>query len=121
MLVVMKPQATPEEIQAVCEHIQVLGFRPHPMPGAQRTAVGITGNSGAVDQGGLEELSGVAEVIRVTKPYKLVSRDVKQEDTIIHFPGTDATIGGRDLAVVPGPCSIESGEQAVALAEPIAA
>ena len=77
MLVVMKPQATPEEIQAVCEQIQALGFRAHPMPGAQRTAVGITGNSGAVDQGGLEELSGVAEVIRVTKPYKLVSRDVK--------------------------------------------
>ena len=87
MLVVMKPQATPEEIQAVCDQIQVLGFRAHPMPGAQRTAIGITGNSGAVDQGGLEELSGVAEVIRVTKPYKLVSRDVKQEDTIIQFPG----------------------------------
>src|SRR6202041_1290608 len=96
MLVVMKPQATPEEIQAVCEQIQVLGFRPHPMPGAQRTAIG---NSGAVDQGDLEELSGVAEVIRVTKPYKLVSRDVKEEDTVISFPGTDATIGGPGLAV----------------------
>ena len=87
MLVVMKPQATAEEIQAVCEQIQVLGFRAHPMPGAQRTAIGITGNSGAVDQGDLEELSGVAEVIRVSKPYKLVSRDVKQEDTVITFPG----------------------------------
>src|SRR5277367_4545463 len=83
MLVVMKPQATPEEIQAVCEQIQLLGFRAHPMPGAQRTAIGITGNSGAVDQGDLEELSGVAEVIRVSKPYKLVSRDVKQDDTVI--------------------------------------
>src|SRR5580698_7376951 len=112
MLVVMKPQATPEEIQAVCEQIQVLGFRPHPIPGAQRTAIGITGNSGAVDQGDLEELSGVAEVIRVTKPYKLVSRDVKEEDTVISFPGTDATIGG--------PCSIESREQAFAVAEQIA-
>jgi 3-deoxy-7-phosphoheptulonate synthase len=90
------------------------------MPGAQRTAIGITGNSGAVDQGDLEELSGVAEVIRVTKPYKLVSRDVKQEDTIIHFPGTHATIGGRDLAVIAGPCSIESREQAFAVAEQIA-
>ena len=120
MLVVMKPQATPEEIQAVCEHIQVLGFRPHPMPGAQRTAIGITGNQGAVDQGGLEELSGVAEVIRVTKPYKLVSRDVKQEDTVITFPGTNASIGGRNLAVIAGPCSIESREQAFAVAEQIA-
>jgi len=120
MLVVMKPQATPEEIQAVCEQIQSLGFRAHPMPGAQRTAVGITGNSGAVDQGGLEELSGVAEVIRVTKPYKLVSRDVKDEDTVITFPGTNISIGGRDLAVIAGPCSIESREQAFAVAEKVA-
>jgi 3-deoxy-7-phosphoheptulonate synthase len=120
MLVVMKPQATQEEIHAVCDQIQLLGFRAHPMPGAQRTAIGITGNSSAVDQGDLEELSGVAEVIRVTKPYKLVSRDVKQEDTIIHFPGTNATIGGRDLAVIAGPCSIESREQAFAVAEQIA-
>ena len=90
------------------------------MPGAQRTAIGITGNSGAVDQGDLEELSGVAEVIRVSKPYKLVSRDVKQEDTVIRFPGTNATIGGRDLAVIAGPCSIESREQAFAVAEQIA-
>ena len=85
MLVVMKPQATAEEIQAVCEQIKVLGFRAHPMPGAQRTAIGITGNNSAVDQENLEELSGVAEVIRVSKPYKLVSRDVKQEDTCLLY------------------------------------
>ncbi len=120
MLVVMKPQATPEEIQAVCDHIQQLGFRPHPLPGAQRTAIGITGNQGQIDQGNIEELSGVAEVIRVSKPYKLVSRDVKEEDTIIRFPGTDATIGGRNLAMIAGPCSIESREQAFAVAEQIA-
>jgi 3-deoxy-7-phosphoheptulonate synthase len=120
MLVVMKPQATPEEIQAVCDRIKALGFRAHPMPGAERTAVGITGNSGAVEQGGLGDLPGVAEVIRVTKPYKLVSRDVKQEDTIITFPGTNASIGGRHLAVIAGPCSIESREQAFAAAEQVA-
>ena len=97
-----------------------MGFRAHPMPGAQRTAIGITGNSGAVDQGDLEELSGVAEVIRVSKPYKLVSRDVKQEDTVIRFPGTNAAIGGRELAVIGGPCSIESREQAFAVAEQVA-
>ena len=96
MLVVMKAQATPEEIQAVCDHIEQLGFRAHPLPGAQRTAIGITGNQGEVDRGNLEELSGVAEVIRVSKPYKLASRDVKEEDTVIRFPGTDATIGGRE-------------------------
>ncbi|HMD18764.1 MAG TPA: 3-deoxy-7-phosphoheptulonate synthase [Alloacidobacterium sp.] len=120
MLVVMKAQATPEEIQAVCEHIEHLGFRPHPLPGAQRTAIGITGNQGEIDRGNIEELSGVAEVIRVSKPYKLVSRDVKEEDTVIRFPGTNATIGGRDLAMIAGPCSIETREQAFAVAEQVA-
>jgi 3-deoxy-7-phosphoheptulonate synthase len=121
MLVVMKAQATPEEIQAVCEHIEQLGFRAHPLPGAQRTAIGITGNQGEVDRGNLEELSGVAEVIRVSKAYKLASRDVKEEDTIIRFAGTNATIGGLDLAVIAGPCSIESRDQAFAIAEQVAA
>jgi 3-deoxy-7-phosphoheptulonate synthase len=121
MLVVMKAQATPEEIQAVCDYIEQLGFRAHPLPGAQRTAIGITGNKGEVERGNIEALSGVAEVIRVTKPYKLASRDVKEEDTIIRFPGTDATIGGRNLAMIAGPCAIESREQAFAIAEKVAA
>jgi 3-deoxy-7-phosphoheptulonate synthase len=121
MLVVMKAQASPEEIQAVCNHIEQLGFRAHPLPGAQRTAIGITGNQGEVDRGNLEELSGVAEVIRVSKAYKLASRDVKEEDTIIRFSGTDAAIGGRSLAIVAGPCSIESREQAFSIAEQVAA
>jgi 3-deoxy-7-phosphoheptulonate synthase len=117
----MKAQATPEQIQAVCEYIEQLGFRAHPLPGAQRTAIGITGNQGEVERGSIEDLSGVAEVIRVTKAYKLASRDVKEEDTIIQFAGTDATIGGRDLAIVAGPCSIESRDQAFEIAEQVAA
>jgi 3-deoxy-7-phosphoheptulonate synthase len=121
MLVVMKAQATPEQIQAVCESIEQLGFRAHPLPGAQRTAIGITGNKGEVDRGNLESLSGVAEVIRVSKAYKLASRDVKEEDTVVRFPGTDASIGGRNLAIVAGPCSIESHDQAFAIAEQVAA
>jgi 3-deoxy-7-phosphoheptulonate synthase len=121
MLVVMKAQATPEEIKAVCEHIEGLGYRAHPLPGAQRTAIGITGNQGEVDRGNIEELAGVAEVIRVSKPYKLVSRDVKDEDTVIRFAGTDATIGGAKLAMIAGPCSIESREQAFTIAEQVAA
>jgi 3-deoxy-7-phosphoheptulonate synthase len=121
MLVVMKAQATPEQIQAVCDYIETLGFRAHPLPGAQRTAIGITGNKGEVERGNLEELSGVAEVIRVSKAYKLASRDVKEEDTVIRFPGTDATIGGRDLAIVAGPCSIENRDQAFEIAELVAA
>src|SRR5579859_6387628 len=119
MLVVMKAQATLEQIQAVCDHIEELGFRAHPMPGAQRTAIGITGNRGEVDRGNLEELSGVAEVIKVTKAYKLASRDLKEDDTTVRFPGTDAAIGGHNLAIVAGPCSIESREQAFAIAEQV--
>jgi 3-deoxy-7-phosphoheptulonate synthase len=121
MLVVMKAQATPEQIQAVCAAIEGLGYRAHPMPGAERTAIGITGNKGEVDRGNLESLPGVSEVIRVTKAYKLASRDVKEEDTVVRFAGTDAAIGGKSLAVVAGPCSIESREQAFAIAEQVAA
>ncbi|MGD0859875.1 MAG: 3-deoxy-7-phosphoheptulonate synthase [Terracidiphilus sp.] len=121
MLVVMKAQATPEQIQAVCESIEQLGLRAHPLPGAQRTAIGITGNKGELDRGNLESLSGVAEVIRVSKAYKLASREVKEEDTVVRFAGTDAAIGGRNLAIVAGPCSIESRDQAFAIAGQVAA
>jgi 3-deoxy-7-phosphoheptulonate synthase len=121
MLIVMKKQASTEEVRAVCDYIESLGFRAHPMPGALRTAIGVTGNQGAISQDTLEELSGVAEVIRVTKPYKLVSRDVKEEDTVIHFPGTNASIGGKNLAIMAGPCAIETREQAFTVAEQVAA
>src|SRR4030088_2329449 len=117
MLVVMQAHATDEQVRAVCEKIEKLGYRPHAMPGAQRTAIGITGNKGEVEQGTLEEMPGVQEVIKVSKPYKLVSRDLKQENTVIRFAGTEATIGGPGLAIVAGPCAIESREQAFAGAE----
>jgi 3-deoxy-7-phosphoheptulonate synthase len=117
----MKAQATEEEIREVCATIEQLGFRAHPLPGAQRTAIGITGNQGEVERGNLEALSGVAEVIRVSKAYKLASREVKEDDTIIRFAGTDAAIGGGSLAIIAGPCSIESREQAFAIAEQVAA
>jgi len=121
MLIVMKKQASAQEVRAVCEYIESLGFRAHPMPGALRTAIGVTGNQGAIGQDTLEEMSGVSEVIRVTKPYKLVSRDVKEEDTVIHFPGTNASIGGKNLAIMAGPCAIETREQAFTVAEQVAA
>jgi len=121
MLVVMKAQATPEQIQTVCAAIEGMGYRAHPMPGAERTAIGITGNKGEVERGNIESLPGVSDVIRVTKAYKLASRDVKEEDTVVRFAGTDAAIGGKNLAVVAGPCSIESREQAFAIAEQVAA
>src|ERR1700684_1138424 len=117
MLVVMQAHATEEQVRAVCQKIESLGYRAHSIPGAERTAIGITGNQGEVQAGTLEELAGVQEVIRVTKPYKLVSRDIKEENTVIRFAGTDATIGGPALAVIAGPCAIESREQAFAVAE----
>src|SRR5580704_16104304 len=120
MLVVMQAQATEEQVRAVCQKIEALGYRPHSMPGAQRTAIGITGNKGEVEAGSLEEMPGVQEVIRVSKPYKLVSRDTKPDNTVIRFPGSSVTIGGRDLAIMAGPCGIESREQAFAVAERVA-
>src|SRR5579863_3230955 len=115
MLVVMQAHASEEQVRAVCQKIEALGYRPHPIPGAERTAIGITGNQGEVEPGTLEEMSGVQEVIRVTKPYKLVSRDIKEDNTIIRFAGSKATIGGRELAVVAGPCAIENRAQAFAV------
>src|SRR5712672_3620171 len=117
MLVVMKAHATDQQVRAVCQKIEKLGYRAHAMPGAQRTAIGITGNKGEVEQGTLEEMPGVQEVIKVSKPYKLVSRDLKEDNTVIRFAGTEATIGGTGLAIVAGPCAIESREQAFAVAE----
>ena len=120
MLVVMQAQATEEQVRAVCQKIEALGYRAHSMPGAQRTAIGITGNKGEVESGTLEEMPGVQEVIRVSKPYKLVSRDTKPDNTVIKFPNSRATIGGPDLAIVAGPCGIESRDQAFQIAERVA-
>src|SRR3984885_10721485 len=117
MLVVMQAHATEAQVRAVCQKIEALGYRAHSIPGAKRTAIGITGNQGEVEPGTLEEMSGVQEVIRVTKPYKLVSRDIKEENTVVRFAGSDATIGGPTLAIIAGPCAIESREQAFAIAE----
>jgi len=117
MLVVMQSHATDEQVRDVCKKIESLGYRAHPMPGEQRTAIGITGNAGVVEPGTLDEMPGVQELIRVSKPYKLVSRDVKPDNTVITFPGSDATIGGPTLAIMAGPCGIESREQAFAVAE----
>ena len=109
VLIVMRAQASDQEVARVCERIQRLGFRPHVIPGAQRTAIGITGNAGPVDPAEFEDLPGVAEAIRVSKPYKLVSRDVKPDDTVVNVSGTP--VGGSELVLIAGPCSVESREQ----------
>jgi 3-deoxy-7-phosphoheptulonate synthase len=122
MLVVMQSHASEEQIRAVCERIESLGLKAHPIPGSLRTAIGITGNKGEVDLGVLESLPGVVECIPVSKPYKLVSRDVKQEDSVLRIPvpGGNVIVGGTKVALVAGPCAVESEEQALAVAERIA-
>jgi 3-deoxy-7-phosphoheptulonate synthase len=117
MLIVMKTDATARDIERVVEIVNELGFRAHPMPGATRTAIGITGNQGAVDVARFESLPGVAEAIRVSKPYKLISLDLRPEKTIVRVG--DATIGGDELAIIAGPCAIESHAQAFAIAEAV--
>src|SRR5216117_963609 len=117
MLIVMKPNAAALEIEAVVSVIQQIGLRPHPMPGATRTAIGITGNQGAIDGRRFENLPGVAEVIRVTKPYKLITLDLRPEKTVVRVG--NATIGGSELAIIAGPCAIESHDQAFAVAEAV--
>jgi 3-deoxy-7-phosphoheptulonate synthase len=117
MLIVMKTDATDGQIEAVMRVIEELGFKGHPMPGATRTAIGITGNQGAVDPSHFENLAGVAEAIRVSKPYKLITLDLRPEKTIVRVG--DATIGGDELAIIAGPCAIESRAQAFAIAEAV--
>ncbi len=120
MLIVMKSAATEEQVRAVCDKVEKFGLRAHPMPGATRTAIGITGNKSDIETGTFDEMPGVQEVIHVSKAYKLVSREVKDEKTVVRFPIGNASIGGSEVAVIAGPCAIESREQAFAAAERVA-
>ncbi|HKB08611.1 MAG TPA: 3-deoxy-7-phosphoheptulonate synthase [Candidatus Polarisedimenticolia bacterium] len=115
MLIVMESGASEEQIQAVTDRIIALGLRPHPIPGAERTAIGITGNHGPLDPAEFEILPGVQQAIRVTKPYKLVSREVKAADSVIPVGG--CAVGGHRLTIIAGPCAVESEAQTLAIAE----
>jgi 3-deoxy-7-phosphoheptulonate synthase len=117
MLIVMKSDATEGQVKAVLRVIEELGYRGHPMPGASRTAIGITGNQGAVDPSHFENLPGVSEAVRVSKPYKLVTLDLRSDKTVVQVG--DATIGGEQLAIIAGPCAIESRDQAFVVAEAV--
>ena len=110
----MESTATEEQIRAVTERIRSLGLRPHPIPGAERTAIGITGNHGPIDPAEFEPLPGVQQAIRVTKPYKLVSREVKTPDTVVMVGG--CPVGGRRLTIIAGPCAVESEAQTLTIA-----
>ena len=120
MLIVMDHGATDEHVERVVDTIKELGYEARPMPGAQRTAVGLVGNDGRVDASRLAALPGVKEVIHVTQPYKQVSLEWKAEPTVVQLPG-GLCIGGDDVVVMAGPCSVESEEQIIETAHVVRA
>jgi 3-deoxy-7-phosphoheptulonate synthase len=117
MLIVMNANAAPAEIDNVVRVAESLGCRAHVIPGASRTAVGLTGNGEPIDTGRFANLPGVTEAIRVTTPFKLTALDVRPERTVVDLGG--AKIGGASLAIIAGPCAVENREQAFAVAEAV--
>jgi 3-deoxy-7-phosphoheptulonate synthase len=115
MLVVMNSHATPEQIEEVLAAVRRMNLNPHPMPGATRTAIGITGNISAVDPRSLEVLPGVLELIRVTKPYKLASREMHEADTYVRT--AQSVIGPGTFTMIAGPCSVENEDMILRTAE----
>ena len=118
MLVIMRHDATEEEIRGVVTVIEEMGYQARPMPGRQRTTVGVVGNDGRVDGDRLAALAGVYECLHVTPPYKQASREWKQEPTVVRLPG-GLTIGGEEVVVMAGPCSVESEAQIIASAHAV--
>jgi len=110
MLVVMDHRASPEDVDAVVRTIEEMGYEPEPIPGRQRTAIGVVGNEGYVDEDPFVALDGVREVIHVSRPYKQVSREWRPEETVVELPN-GATVGGEGVTVMAGPCSVESEDQ----------
>lgn len=119
MLVVMRQNASEKDVTAVVAAIEARGLKAHPIPGAQRTAIGITGNKGAVEAAAFESLPGVLEVIPVSHSYKLVSREVKSESSVVKIGPVE--IGGPRFVVVAGPCAVESLEQTLTIAKAVKA
>jgi 3-deoxy-7-phosphoheptulonate synthase len=119
MLIVLHPDTTPAAQAAVEDRVRELGFMPHAIEGAGRTAIGITGNKGPVDPGPFREMEGVADCIPVTASYKLVSREMKHDDTVVDVSGVP--IGGPELVVMAGPCAVESENQILTAARGVAA
>jgi len=117
MLVVMESGASPDQIEAVVRHIERLGLKASPIPGAHRTAIAVTGRQGSKDPFVVENFPGVKEVIQVTQAYKLVSREAKPDDTVVDVGGVD--VGGNGVVVVGGPCAVESLDQTRTIAEQV--
>jgi 3-deoxy-7-phosphoheptulonate synthase len=122
MLLVMDAHATEDQVQAVCDRVRGMGFVPHPMPGANRTAIGITGNEGPIDPEAFADLDGLAQAIPVTRPYKLVLREMRDADTVIEVPvpgGGAVRFGGEAITLVAGPCAVEGREMLIETARRI--
>ncbi len=119
MLILMKPATTDDAVARVCAAVVELGLVPHPIPGATRVAIGVTGNTGPVDETPIRGLPGVVDVIRVTKPYKLTSREMKPDDTVVVVGGI--RIGEQRPVVIAGPCSVETREQTIETARRVKA
>ena len=117
MFIVMKPHATREDVQRVMDKVVALGYVPHEVPGVQRTGIVITGNRTKINPELFTMMSGVEDALTITKPYKLVGRDVKLQNTEVNVDGE--IIGGKELAIIAGPCSVESREQLMATAEAV--
>ena len=109
MLIVMHKDATKQQIKRVCRVIKESKLSPHPIPGALRVAIGVTGNKEMIDKNRIEGLPGVINVIHVTQPYKLTSREIKPDDTVINLNGE--RIGGKDIVIIAGPCAVESAQR----------
>ncbi|MFI5310204.1 MAG: 3-deoxy-7-phosphoheptulonate synthase, partial [Gemmatimonadales bacterium] len=120
MLVVMAHNATPADIERVCDTIRSMGYTPAPMPGKQRTTVGLIGNDGAVDDSLVSDLPGVAQIIHVSNPYKQVSREWRPENTVVTI-AAGVTFGGEEIPVIAGPCSVESERQIIEAARAVRA
>ena len=121
MMIVMTPHATPEQIDSVLEHIKTEGFQPHRSDGKEQTVIGVVGIVDRdVDPRQFEVLDGVAKVVRISSPFKLASRQFKEEDTIVDV-GEGVKIGGREVVLMAGPCTIETKEQVEAIAPIVAA
>jgi 3-deoxy-7-phosphoheptulonate synthase len=123
MLILLKQGASQSDVDAVCDRVRQLGFVPHPIPGSIRVAIGITGNSGPLDPALFSRHPQVAEAVPVSRPWKLVSREVKPESTVIRLggaAGSEARIGGGHFGVIAGPCAVESREQLLEAAAAVA-
>ncbi len=119
MLIVMHPRCSPEAVAAVEARVRSLGFKPHAIAGEGRTAIGVTGNAGPIEPGPFLAMVGVADAVRVTQPFKLVSREMKEADTVVMVG--DVAIGGGTPVVIAGPCSVESREQILLAAHAVKA